>query len=54
MVKVVQKIKLVLSNSNVELVLDTFRDFSTENLQARRAINAKKPGSTTTEVIIYN
>lgn len=49
-----QKIKLVLSNSNVELVLDTFRDFSRENLQARRAINAKKPGSTTTEVIIYN
>lgn len=49
-----QKIKLVLSNSNVELVLDTFRDFSMENLQARRAINAKKPGSTTTEVIIYN
>ena len=49
-----QKIKLVLSNSNVELVLDTFREFSRENLQARRAINAKKPGSTTTEVIIYN
>ncbi len=46
--------KLILSNSNVQLVLDTFKEFSKEHLQVRRTINAKKPGSTTTEVIIYN
>lgn len=49
-----KKIKLVLSNSNVDLVLKTFSKFSIEYLQARRTINSKKPGSTTTEVIIYN
>lgn len=49
-----QKIKLVLSNSCVDLVLKTFNNFSLEQIQARRAINSKKPGSITTEVIIYN
>ena len=49
-----KKNKLVLSNSNVDLVLKTFSKFSIEHLQARRTINSKKPGSTTTEVIIYN
>ena len=49
-----KKNKLVLSNSNVPLVLDTFEEFYKEHLQVRRTINAKKPGSTTTEVIIYN
>lgn len=49
-----QKIKLVLSNSCVDSVLETFKDFLLEKIQARRAINSKKPGSITTEVIIYN
>ena len=49
-----KKNKLVLSNSNVPLVLDTFEEFSKDHLQVRRTINAKKPGSTTNEVIIYN
>lgn len=49
-----QKIKLVLSNSCVDSVLETFKDFLLEKIQARRAINSKKPGSITNEVIIYN
>lgn len=49
-----KKIKFVLSNSNVDLVLKTFSKFSIKHLQARRAINSKKPGSSTTEVLIYN
>ena len=49
-----KKRKLVLSNSNVPLVLDSFEEFSKEHLQVRRTINAKKPGLTTTELIIYN
>ena len=49
-----KKRKLVLSNSNVPLVLNSFEEFSKEHLQVRRTINAKNPGSITTEVIIYN
>ena len=49
-----KKRKLVLSNSNVPSVLNSFEEFSKEHLQVRRTINAKKPGSITTEVIIHN
>ena len=31
-----------------------FKDYNCEDIIARRAINSKKPGSTTTEVIISN
>ena len=47
-------IKFVLSNSNVKLVTDNFKDYNCQEIIARRAINSKKPGSTTKEVIIYN
>ena len=47
-------VKFVMSNAKVDLVTDTFKDFQCTDIIARRAINSKKPGSTTTEVIVYN
>ena len=47
-------VKFVMSNSKVDLVTKSFKDFKCEDVLARRAINSKKPGSKTTEVIIYN
>ena len=49
-----KNIKFLMSNASVPLVLDNFTDFNLLQITARRAINAKKPGSTTTEVLIYN
>lgn len=51
-----QDIGLLLSNANVEIVKNTFPPpvFVTKVLTCRRAINAKKPGSATTEVLITN
>lgn len=48
------KTKFVMSNSKVELVTEAFKDYKSIDIKARRAINSKKPGSVTTEVIIYN
>jgi DNA adenine methylase len=48
------KAKFVMSNAKVDLVTETFKGFHCEDIVARRAINSKKPGSTTMEVIIYN
>jgi len=47
-------IKFVMSNSNVEMVIDSFKKYKFDTIVARRAINSKNPGSTTKEVIIYN
>lgn len=47
-------IKFLLSNAKVVLVTEEFKEFASEDIVARRAINSKKPGSTTTEVLIYN
>ena len=47
-------VKFLMSNAKVPLVSDSFAGYETENIVARRAINSKNPGSTTTEVIIYN
>ncbi len=49
-----KNIKFAMSNAKVELVMDHFKDYKHEDIVARRAINSKNPGSTTTEVIIYN
>ena len=49
-----ENIKFVMSNANVKLVTDNFKEYNCHDIIARRAINANKPGSTTTEVIIYN
>lgn len=53
-IKKMENVKFVMSNSNVDLVHDNFKEYNCDNVIARRAINSKKPGSTTTEVIIYN
>ena len=49
-----KEIKFVLSNNKVDLVTEGFKEFKIEEIIAKRAINSKKPSSTTTEVIIYN
>jgi DNA adenine methylase len=48
------KIKFLMSNSKVSLVIDNFTDCFCEDIIARRAINSKNPGSKTIEIIIYN
>jgi DNA adenine methylase len=53
-IKKLDKIKFVMSNAKVELVTDNFKEYNCVDIITRRAINSKKPGSTTTEVIIYN
>jgi DNA adenine methylase len=53
-IKKMENIKFVMSNSKVDLVTDNFKEYNCEDIIARRAINSKKPGSKTTEVIIYN
>ena len=53
-IKKLENIKFIMSNSNVDLVTDTFKEYNCDNIIARRAINSKNPGSTTKEVIIYN
>lgn len=53
-IKKLKNVRFVLSNSKVELVIENLKDYNCEDILARRAINSKKPGSTTTEVIIYN
>lgn len=47
-------VKFLMSNSKMELVLKNFEGYNSEDIVARRAINSKKPESTTTEVLIYN
>jgi len=48
--------KVVLSNSDVKLVRDAFTspNYTTKIIEARRAINSKKPDAKTNEVIITN
>ena len=53
-IKKLDKIKFVMSNANVKLVTDNFKEYNCEEIEAKRAINSKKPGSKTIEVIIYN
>jgi DNA adenine methylase len=53
-IKKMKNIKFIMSNAKVELVMNQFQGYKCDDIVARRAINSKKPGSTTTEVIIYN
>jgi DNA adenine methylase len=53
-IKKMKNIKFVMSNAKVKLVTDNFKEYNCDDIIARRSINSKKPGSTTTEVIIYN
>ena len=47
-------IRFLLSNSKVDLVMDYFKDYHSEEIVARRAIHSKNPGATTKEVLISN
>jgi len=49
-----ESIKFTLSNSKVDMVTEAFENYNQEDVNARRAINSKKPDSVTTEVIITN
>ena len=50
-----KNIRFVMSNAKVKLVVDAFGDScKCDEVIARRAINSKNPGATTTEVIVYN
>lgn len=53
-IKKLGKIKFLMSNAKVELVTKHFSEYSSQDIEARRAINSKNPGSKTTEVLIYN
>jgi DNA adenine methylase len=53
-IKNFNEIKFTMSNSRVDLVMESFKDFKIQEIKCRRAINSKKPESTTTEVIIHN
>jgi len=43
----------ILHNACVTMVTDCFKEYTIEEVMARRAINSKHPGSKTKEVIIY-
>ena len=49
-----KEIKFVMNNSRVPRVINFFKNYTYDVVNARRAINSLKPNSTTTEVIIYN
>lgn len=49
-----KSIKFCLSNSNANLVKQSFEKYEIQEIIARRAINCKKPQSTIVEVIINN
>ncbi len=53
-IKKFKNIKFIMSNAKVDIVINSFKDYNCDEITARRAINSKNPGSTTTEVIIYN
>lgn len=48
------KCKLMMSNSNVDIVRNNFNEYNIKEIICRRAINSKHPESKTTEVIITN
>jgi DNA adenine methylase len=54
LIKQQKNIKFCMSNSNVKLVNDAFKDYNISQIKCRRSINAKNPQSTTTELIITN
>ena len=53
-IKQLKGIRFIMSNAKVDLVIDHFKEYNINDITVRRAINSKNPGSTTTEVIIYN
>jgi DNA adenine methylase len=48
------KINFSMSNAKVQVVTDAFKDFRSVDIIAKRSINSKNPGSTSTEILIFN
>ena len=49
-----KKIKFIMSNAEVKLVTDSFKDYKKDVIEVRRRCNAKNPESRAKEVIIHN
>ena len=49
-----KNVRFIMSNSNTDLVNNTFVDYNKEIISARRAINSKNPADKTKEVVIFN
>ncbi len=49
-----KKIKFLMNNAKVDLVIDNFQECNCSEIIARRSIHSKNPASTTTEIIVYN
>ena len=47
-------ILFMMCNAKVDMVTKSFKDYEILDIEARRAINSKNPGSKTTEVLIFN
>ena len=55
MIKNLKKnVKFLLHNADVSLVKDNFADYTIDVIEARRAINSRRPDAKTNEVIIVN
>ena len=53
-IREIKNYNFIMSNSNVKLVTDNFKDYTIEHILARRAINSKNPAALAKEVVIYN
>lgn len=52
--KLKKNVKFLLHNADVSLVKDNFADYTIDVIEARRAINSRRPDAKTNEVIIVN
>jgi DNA adenine methylase len=52
--KLKKNVKFLLHNADVSLVKDNFVDYTIDVIEARRAINSRRPDAKTNEVIIVN
>jgi DNA adenine methylase len=48
------KCNFVMSNANVPLIIEEFKDYKIDYIMAKRSINSKNPDAKTKEVIVYN
>ena len=53
-IKNMKNVKFLMSNANVELVQNSFQEYTKKEVTARRAIHRNNPGKTTTELLIQN